>query len=224
MNAFFISVQSDINDKVERLSASMDESTGWLGAQGIVECRIDAEQLSVFKGGILDMRGNGLFVAIMRNNARRHGPQAVPCTTMGSLFFGTLDSEEPVYIHAMPIDQLLKLGITIDALEKFLESDTGSEYLEKWSVVLPIPYQSVLYLPGGWVTFMLRHEAPTKRNQTLFGLSHVAHIPLAGDFQSIISPEVQKPMYELLREHLSARTNSPMWKERFEYVKAAFGK
>jgi hypothetical protein len=108
-------------------------------------------------------------------------------------------------------------------MDKFLDSATGAEYMQKHSTLLPLRQGVSLYVPSGYTVSVFSFEM-VERNTTP-GLSYVQVMPLSGPFtheaglSSVCKHAIMTSNNTVLEPKA---TQSSMYKERLDFFKGCF--
>ena len=128
---FVKSLQEDLDAKLEVMISSMNDNPKWKGCQAALDLPIAGETFDVLKHGIdIDSPGSRLMVTVIMNNSRRCGPAAIPFGGSSNVFYGW--SAEPVWLAALPMAEFLRRGITVEGLDRFLETVDGAEVSQRY--------------------------------------------------------------------------------------------
>ena len=218
---YFHSLKGQIDDKIALMVVSMAENPRWKGCQSWLDLHIDSQMFDMLSEGIIDHPGSRLMLACLMNNAKRTSPTAIPNAGVSGVFFGTCD--RLVWLLLLPIESFLKMGITLDGLDRFLDTTEGDKFAKESAVVVPILVGCAVFVPAGYATYAVAHEI-IERN-AVAGTSHFAHVTLGGPFCNDIglSREVRHSIMTSNHTHLDAKApSSKMWKARLEFFKGLF--
>jgi hypothetical protein len=103
--AFFTSIEDYTNSKKARLLETMNENPRWVGACGSLPMNVDPAAFEILKPGVSTHDGARPNVLALRNNARRHGPIAIPFAGQAAIWNACDDAE--MWLHLFAIDPLL---------------------------------------------------------------------------------------------------------------------
>ena len=219
--AFFEKHLSDITDKMDRLKVQMDERPNWIGSNGVVEVHVEVDGFKIFREGVDEHQDAKPVSVVFRNNSRRQGSVAISFSPMSSLIHCTDCGGQPIFFQIMPTDEFLKMGVTMDALDAFLDGNKGDAWLAKHSVTIPLLHEQVIYIPSGYTTFVARHEVAAQRTQLLFGLSSVTVLPPKSNFLSRNGEISEAAMTVVKQNNIDAMEakalRSTMYKDRLAF-------
>ena len=218
---YFSSITDYQDTKYATMSSAMDENPRWIGCQGSVEAHLDDELFTIFKGGISTHQGAKGQMMVFRNNSRRHGAKEVPFHLCPALWHGS--GKTIVWVLMMPVTQCLQEGITMDSLERFLDSDAGAHYMAAHAYVVPIMPKATLYMPAGFASWITSHEIVERK--ALAGLSQVVQFALMGDFANGVGLSRQLVHCIMSSNHAfldQKAVSSQMYKNRLEFFQSIF--
>ena len=218
---FFESIAEACDEKYLRMVHQMNENPRWVGCLGVIEAPIVDSSFVRLGKGISSDEGSKPSLQVFRNNARRHLAKEVPFHATAGCFHNT--GAIVIFVLAIPIEGILARGITMDTIERYIDTTEGYKYVDKYGITTPLSPKATLYMPAGFAIFVTSHEVPDRRG--ILGTSQYLHFALTGAFANEVglSGTVKHAIMQNNHSHLDPKsTTSAMWMARLEFFKTIF--
>ena len=218
--AFFVSIDDYVRVKEQKMTTQMTDNSKWKGCQGPLDIPGLSEDIfDIFKDNVSNMDGAKPILYLFRNNHRRFASD-IAFATCSALYHNVCGNT--LWVLTVPLQSLLKIGISIVACERFFDTADGFKFLAKESVATPLLPNHTTYIPQGEVMWITSHEGMDKKT---LGLSSFVQLPLCGSVvtKAKLEPSTFDSIKSFNLEHLKAKAaSSQTWQERFDFFKSTF--
>lgn len=124
--------KDDIGKRITTLTDMLAEYYGWGGVMTRIESNLELfEKMDIFSGTTAHWGGKGIHPWCVATRAlhSRFGAHAWPIPGFGSLVMSSADSVRQ-YMYCMPIDAILRKGVSLADAPMFLDTPAGVELAE----------------------------------------------------------------------------------------------
>jgi hypothetical protein len=219
-SAFFASIPDYISIKEQTMAKQMNDNEKWNGCQGPLDIPGVSEDIfEIFNTNVSSMDGARPIMYVFRNNVRRLAND-VAFATCSSLFHNVCDNT--IWLLTVPLQSLLKIGISVAAAEQFFDTVDGVKFLEKESSATPLQPKHSIFIPQGEVMWITAHENLSCKS---LGLSSFVQLPLCGSV--VTEAKLEATTVDSIKsfnlEHLKTKAaSSATWSERLTFFNSMF--
>jgi hypothetical protein len=172
---------------------------------------IDLDELAIDGKSLTSLgeAGGSPWLAVRRSLTAAFGCQQWPLPGIGSLA-QPLDSE--VWMLLFPVGALLKLGIAMPDLPRFLEQEQGEQFWNSNCLIIKVPHGSVLWIPFGYIAAPVANLQGDKSPE----YARIWTVPiLLKEFADAIAPTpVMSAIFAFNKDHFTRKSDQILWQQR----------
>ena len=151
---FVTEAAESIQNKANALKEAMNANEKWGGSLGRISGDVEKIVKSIDTPAELTKEpGAGMWITCLRAWSWRYGPNASPLPGVGSLV--TTYGSGDIKLLCCPVLPMLEQGIVLKEGGKFLETDSGQEFVSTHAEVISVCEGEVAWIPYGYIAVTL---------------------------------------------------------------------